>query len=123
MVSGEGKNNYDLSDRFYQFALGVVKLVRILPKELAGYEIGRQLIKAGTSVSANYEEARGGFSKKDFVFKLGISLKEARESSIGLRLLRDSGLSKGEEIEYLIKESGEIGKILGKSIVTAKRQS
>jgi len=116
-------DNSNLSDRFYQFALRVVKLVRGLPKELAGYEIGRQLIKAGTSVAANYEEARGAFSKKDFIFKLGISLKEARESIIWLRLLRDSGLCKGEEIEFLINESEEIGKILGKSIVTAKKQS
>lgn len=119
----EGKRNSDLSERFYQFALRVVKLVRSLQKETASYEIGRQLIRAGTSVCANYEEAQGAFSKKDFIFKLSISLKEARESSIWLRLLRDSGLKKDEEIEDLIRESKEIGKILGKSIVTSKKGS
>lgn len=52
-------NKRDLSERFYSFALRVVKLVRGLPRELGGYEIGKQLIRSGTSVAANYEEAQG----------------------------------------------------------------
>ncbi|MGQ9570025.1 MAG: four helix bundle protein [Thermodesulfovibrionales bacterium] len=68
----EGKE-LDLSKRLYNFALKIVLLVRSLPKKLAAYEIGRQLFKAGKSVSANHEEARGRFSKEDFIYKINTS--------------------------------------------------
>ncbi len=58
--------NEELRDRFYAFALRIVKFVRKLPKEMAALEIGRQLIKSGSSIPANYEEATGAFSKEDF---------------------------------------------------------
>jgi four helix bundle protein len=74
----------DLKDRLYDFALKIVLLVKNLPKEIAAYEIGRQLVKAGTSIAANYEEAKGAFSKEDFIYKISIAFKEARETNLWL---------------------------------------
>ena len=117
------KSNEGLKKRFYSFALQIIKLARVLPKEMAAYEIGRQLLRAGTSVAANYEEATGAFSKEDFIYKINTAFKEAKESNLWLRLLKDSGIVKREEIEGLIQESAEIRNILGKSVSTAKAKN
>ncbi|MEW6418388.1 MAG: four helix bundle protein [Nitrospirota bacterium] len=114
--------NEELGKRFYEFALKIVKFVRTLPKEMAAYEIGKQLLKAGTSIAANYEEARGAFSKEDFTYKISISFKEAKEAVLWLKLIRDSGITKGDEISSLIQESEEIRNILGKSVATSKKK-
>mgnify|MGYP001394810679 CR=1 FL=1 len=85
---GNGKSNMggneELRKRFYDFALEIVKFVRKLPKEMAAYEIGKQLINSGPSIAANYEEATGAFSKKDFTYKLSIAFKEAKKLIFGL---------------------------------------
>ena len=98
-------------------------MVRNLPKEIAAYEIGKQLLKAGTSIAANHEEAKGGFSKEDFIYKLSLAFKEAKETNFWLRLLRDSKILKEEEFKGLIKESEEIRNILGTGVKTAKRRN
>ena len=77
-------------------------MVRRLPKEMAAYEVGRQLLRSGTSIAANYEEARGAFSREDFAYKISIAFKEARESNLWLRLLKDSEIAKNDEINHLI---------------------
>lgn len=114
--------NEELRDRFYAFALEIVKFVRKLPKEMVAREIGKQLIKSGPSVAANYEEATGGFSKEDFTYKMSIAFKEAKETHLWLRLLRDAEIVTGDNIYRLIKESEEIRNILGKSVTTAKKR-
>lgn len=114
------KTETNLSERLYNFALRIVSLVRSLPKEVAAYEIGRQLVRSGTSIIANHEEARGGFSKDDFIYKINLAFKEARETNIWLRLLRDSKLFKEELVNDLIRGSEEIRNILGASVKTAK---
>ena len=113
--------NEELRKRFYEFALEIVKLVRKLPKEMVAYEIGRQLIKSGPSVASNYEEATGAFSREDFIYKVSTAFKEGKETNLWLRLLRDSNIVTGNDIQQLIKESGEIRNILGKSVTTAKK--
>ncbi len=113
----------ELSKRLYDFALKIVLLVRGLPREVAAYEIGRQLLKAGTSIAANHEEARGGFSKDDFIYKINTAFKEAKETSFWLRLLRDSEIVRKEQIEELISESKEIRNILGASVKTARSKT
>jgi four helix bundle protein len=113
--------NEELRKRFYEFALEIVKFVRKLPKEMAAYEIGKQLINSGPSVAANYEEATGAFSKEDFIYKVNTAFKEAKETNLWLRLLRDSDLARGDNIGRLIQESEEIRNILGKSVTTAKK--
>ncbi len=117
------KKEPDLNKRLYNFALRIVLLVRSLPRELAAYEIGRQLLKAGTSIAANHEEAKGGFSREDFIYKLNIAFKEAKETNFWLRLLRDSKIVKEEKIKELIIESKEIRNILGTGVKTAKQKN
>jgi four helix bundle protein len=114
------KTETNLSERLYNFALKIVSLVRSLPKEIAAYEIGRQLVRSGTSIIANHEEAKGGFSKDDFIYKINLAFKEARETNIWLRLLKDSKILKEELLRDLIKESEEIRNILGTSVKTAR---
>jgi len=111
----------ELKDRLYKFALEIVRLVRGLSREMAAMELGRQLIKAGTSVAANYEEATSAFSKEDFIYKISISFKESKETHLWLRLLRDSGLAEhSSRIHVLIGEAGEIANIFGRSLKTSR---
>lgn len=116
--------NKDIVERTYNFALRVIKLVSSLPQNKVCEVIGGQLLRSGTSVGANMEEAQAAYSKKEFCNKIGISHKEARESNYWLRLLKDSGQVKAELIKNITSESEEIVKILfsigKKSKVTAK---
>jgi four helix bundle protein len=79
--------NEELKKRLYEFVLRIVKFVQSLPKNWVALEIGRQLLRSGTSVDANYEETCGAFSKREFIYKLNTSFKEAKESHYWLRLL------------------------------------
>ena len=115
--------NQDLRDRLYAFALAIVRFVRTLPRNWVALEIGRQLLHSGTSVDANYEEACGAFSKKEFTYKLSIAFREAKESHYWLRLLHDSKIVTGPKIEYLLQESKEIRNILGKGVKTARERT
>ena len=116
------KNRADIKARSFEFAVRVIKLVEKLSKNLAGYKIGGQLLEAGTSAGANIEEATGGFSKKDFTYKMRVALKEARESNYWLRLIKVSELFKGDELVFLLKESEELRKILTSIVKTSKGQ-
>jgi four helix bundle protein len=120
--NAEIKSARELRERLYAFALRVVEFVKSLPRTWIARELGRQLLKSGTSVAANYEEACGAFSKDDFTYKINTALKEARESNYWLRLIRDSELNSSQELDGLIEESEAICKILGKSLVTARRK-
>jgi len=113
----------DISERLYNFALKIVMLVRRLPKELVAFEIGRQLVRAGTSIAANHEEAKGAFSRDDFIYKISIAFKEAKETCIWLKLLRDSKILSEDIINDLIKESEEIRNILGTSVKAARNKT
>lgn len=113
----------DINDRLYDFALKIILFVRKLPRDIAAYEISRQLVKAGTSIAANYEEARGAFSKEDFTYKISIAFKEARETNLWLRLIRDSKITNEDRVNNLINESGEIRNILGSSLKTARNKT
>ncbi len=114
---------HDLEDRIYKFALKIIRLVKELSRELAAQEIGRQLLRSATSIAANYEEATVGFSKADFTHKLSIAFKEAKETNLWLRLIKDANLSGSDELNSLIQESLELKKILGKSVKTAKENT
>ena len=120
------KNNderQDLSERLYRFALDIVKFVKSLSGNWVASEIGKQLLHSGTSVDANYEEARGAFSTKEFIYKLSIAFREAKEPNYWLRLLYDSEKATGPRIEYLLQESKEIRNILGRSVKTARKKN
>jgi four helix bundle protein len=108
---------YDIYARVFQFAVGIVRFVRSFPRTLDAVEIGRQLLRAGTSVGANMEEANGAESQRDFVHKVRIARKEAREARYWLRLCAATGVGDEVQCRHLLKESGELVRILS-AIVT-----
>jgi four helix bundle protein len=106
-----------IKEKSYEFALQIVKLCTHLKND-KNYEISTQLIRSGTSIGANVEEALAGQSRKDFFAKMSIASKEARETNYWLRLIKDAKLFDKQCIEKLISESNELIKILT-SIVKA----
>ena len=108
-----------IKERSYEFALKIVKLVRLIPKDTAGYVLGRQLIRSGTSIGANVEESQGASSKKDFVNKINIAKKEARETQYWLNLIVDSEMMSTNQIKELIRECSELIKILTAIVKTS----
>ncbi|MFY0697772.1 MAG: four helix bundle protein [Balneola sp.] len=104
----------------YDFALRIIKLNKYLVSEQKEFSISRQLIRSGTSIGANVEEAIGGTTKKDFKYKLSISYREARESHYWIRLLRDSDYISAEQALSLLKDCEELLKIIGSIIKTTK---
>lgn len=114
------KENKDLGERIYQFVIRIVQLVNELPDTIAGNRIGGQLLDAGTSIGANYEEAQAAFSKADFTYKMSIARKEAYETHYWLRVIRDTELLPKKRMGPIIQESGEIKKILTRSVKTAQ---
>jgi four helix bundle protein len=112
----------DIKERSFEFAVRVIKFVQRLLGSYVSQKIGGQLFDAATSIGANVEEATGGFSKKDFTYKMAVALKEARESNYWLRLIKVSELARGEELDYLLKESEELRKILTSIVKTSKRK-
>jgi four helix bundle protein len=103
----------NIQERSFEFGVRVVRLVDRLPRTTAGIKIGQQLIDAGTSVGANMQEADAAESKKDFVHKTGIALKEAKESHYWLRLVDATLLPKDGEVQALLQEARELSLILG----------
>jgi len=117
---GEKKTGDDISERLLDFAVRVIKLVNALPKTIVGRHIAGQLVRSGTSCGSNYEESRGAESRADFIHKLGIALKEIKESRFWLKVIYHAKIMKPEQIESLIVECGELAAIIAKSIITAK---
>ena len=110
----------DLSNRFMNFVVNILKLEKQLCKTYSGRHIYGQLFRAGTSSGANYEEARAGESRADFIHKMQIVLKELRESHFWIKLIFAAKLIENEVLEFLFNESKELANITAKSIVTAK---
>ena len=113
----------DIRERTFQFALEVVRLCRMLDERPGvGRTLGRQLLRSGTSIGANVEEAQAGQSRADFVSKYAIALKEARETIYWLRLLHESGEHSNGQCETLQQEADEIARILAAIIVNTKKR-
>jgi four helix bundle protein len=110
---------FDIKKRTLLFAVRIVQLLGRLPRTVAGTEIGRQLIRAGTSVGSNVEEADGAVSRKDFVNHTRIARKEARESRFWLTLIDAADLLRDPEVSALIQEADELARILSKIANTA----
>ena len=104
----------------YSFALRILKIYLHLRKKKVNSDLCSQLLNSGTSVGANTEEAIGGSSRKDFINKLQIAYREARETSYWLRLLRDSGILEKKLAESFIADCEEIIKILTAILNTSK---
>ena len=108
-----------IAERTYQFAIEIVKLTKELISEKE-YVLSKQILKSGTSIGANVEEAIGGISKKDFRAKMSISYKEARETQYWLKLLRDTKYISTEKFDSLNIELTSILKILYRIIESSK---
>jgi four helix bundle protein len=110
----------DIAERLIGFAVQVIKVVDSLPDTPTGKHLANQLLRSATSPGANYEEARGAESKRDFLHKLGISLKELQESRYWLKVILQSGLTTKVPIERVVQEAEELVRIIGTSQRTAR---
>jgi len=110
-----------IQEKTYQFALDIIILYKKM-LEQNEFVLSKQIIRSGTSIGANVEEAMAGQSRKDFISKMAISSKEARETNYWLRLLRDSQLCKNIDYTNLINESEEIIKILTSIVKTTQKE-
>ena len=117
-----GSFSDDMSNRFLVFVVNIIKIEKQLCKTYSGRHVYGQLFRAGTSSGANYEEARAGESRADFIHKMQIVLKELRESYFWIKLIIKAKfiISEDEVLKFLLNESKELANITAKSIVTAK---
>ncbi len=114
------KSENIVQQKSYAFALRIVKAYKYLAEEKKEFVLSKQLLRCGTSVGANIEEAIGGQTQKDFFAKLNISYKETRETLYWLRLLKDSNFLNKKESDSLIVDCDELLKIIGSIIKTMK---
>ena len=112
----------ELSDRLWKFAARVGKVVDALPDARLGRHVAGQLVRCGTSSPPNYDEACAAESRADFAHKIGIALKEMRETRGWLRFIIIAELLPEKRVSALVQESEELAKILGKSSVTARKR-
>ncbi len=111
-----------IKDKTYKFALEIIFLYKKM-RDQNEFILSKQVIRSGTSIGANVEEAIAAQSRKDFISKMSISSKEARETNYWLRLLRDSNLCEGIDYTELIKGSEEIIKILTSIVKTTQSKN
>jgi len=109
----------DLKKRTKQFALRILKLVEALPNSLQGRTIAAQLVRAGTSVGANYRAACRGRSRAEFIAKIGIVEEEADESAFWLELIIDGAFLNENQVKPLLSEANELTKIMASSRISA----
>lgn len=102
----------DLSERTFEFAVDIILLLKTVSYVKENNVVRYQLAKSGTSVGANYEESQATNSRADFRYKIGIALKEARESNYWLRIMERTKMGNQEAVKRLVKEFGEIKAIL-----------
>jgi len=117
-------NKYDLEERLILFSVQIIKLSESLNKTFAGVHLGKQIIRSATSSALNYGEAQSGESPRDFIHKMGICLKELRETIINSKIIKYAILSNNEVLlEGCLKENNELISIFVRSIETAKRNN
>lgn len=112
------KSDNPIQTKSYAFALRIVKLYRFLCDEKKESVLSKQIVRSGTSIGANVEEAIGGQSNKDFLSKMSIVYKEARETHYWLWLLRDSNILDANQAESIIEDCEELLKLSGSIIRT-----
>ncbi len=113
----------NIRGRSFDFAVDVVRLCQKLDSRAGvARTLARQLLRSGTSVGANVEEAQAAQSRADFVSKCSISLKEARESNYWLRLSEASGQYASDDLKLLAREADELSRIIGTIIVRTKNR-
>jgi len=114
-------NKFELQERTMQFHVDVIKLCGLFPKNAAGFETAKQLIRSAGSVGANYRAACRGKSKSDFIYKIEVVLEEADESLYWLQATKAAELIKTETLDLLIKEANELVSIFNATDISAKK--
>jgi four helix bundle protein len=110
----------ELRERTKKFAIRIVRLFQALPKSTEAQVMGKQLLRCGTSVAANYRAVCRARSRAEFIARMGIVAEEADESVLWLELLEETGILRHEQLEDILKESKELVAIFSTSLKTAK---
>ena len=111
-----------IQEKSFEFAVRIVKLYQYLCEEKKEFVLSKQLVRCGTSIGANVEEAIGSQSEKDFLSKIGISYKEARETIYWIRLLSATGYLDDRQSQSMLADAEELRKILGAIQLTLKKK-
>ncbi|MBD81141.1 MAG: four helix bundle protein [Crocinitomicaceae bacterium] len=114
--------NFDLEDRLIEYSALIIELTRSMSKDYVSNYLSNQLVRSGLSPSLNYAEAQGAESRKDFVHKMKIALKELRETRMNLKIIeRSQFLSDTGKLTSILDENNQLISIFVKSIETAKK--
>ena len=114
----------DIEKRTFDFGLRIIKLCQFVEgRSWVNSTLGKQLLRCGTSIGSNVEEAQAAESRADFISKNNISLKEARETHYRLRLLAAAELVAQSRLQPILDEALELKRILGAIVVSARRNS
>jgi four helix bundle protein len=114
------KKGNAVAEKSYAFAIRIVNCYKYLCSEKKEFVLSKQLLKSGTSIGANVEEALGGHSRKEFSAKLSIAYKEARETNFWLRILRDTRFIDDKMCNSLLADNEELLKLIGSIAKTLK---
>ena len=112
-----------IQEKSFEFSVRIVNLYKYLTTDKKEFVLSKQVLRSGTSIGANTEEAIGGFSESEFLFKMQIAYKESRETIYWLRLLYRTDFVSKEQFSSIIKDAEEICKILTKIIQTSKNKN
>jgi four helix bundle protein len=112
---------FDLQNRLVKFTILIMEIVELLPKTYTGRHFKNQLVRSGTAPAFLYGEAQAAESRKDFVHKMKIGLKELRESFIALTIIKEKPLLEDKKVNQALRECDELISIFFTSINTAKR--
>lgn len=117
-------NKFDLEERLICFGVKIIQLSEYLPNTIAGNHLNGQIVRSGTSPALNYGEAQSAESPKDFIHKMGVCLKELRETFINIKMIKYSEMIKNNNLlDWCYTENNELISIFVKSIETAKKNN
>jgi len=111
----------DLDERLINFAVSIIELAEMLPQTFAGRHIAGQMIRSGTAPALHYGEAQGGESRKDFVHKMKVALKELRETCNALRIVKKANWLPAEKLNAVLDENNQLISIFVRSVETATK--
>jgi four helix bundle protein len=113
-------NKLDITERTVVYSLRIIKLYRVLEKDSIGRILGKQVVRSGTSIGANVHEAQGGQSKADFIAKISVAHKEARETAYWLRIIKEAKIIPVTRLTDLVDETEQLIKIISSILLTSK---
>lgn len=122
-MRSDGSKPYDLEERLIAFAILILEIAEKLPKTMAGNHIAGQLVRSGTSPALHYGEVQSAESRKDFIHKALVVLKELRETHVCLKIIKRKPLLQSGQLDIALTESNELISIFVSSLQTAKSKS